>query len=94
VRLVWTTLAVRDREQIFDFIALDSPPAALAVDEALSRQVKLLKEFPEMGRPGRVEGTRELVVQGTPFIAAYQVRRDSVRILRILHGAQQWPDSM
>jgi toxin ParE1/3/4 len=94
VRLVWTRLAVEDREQIFDYIALDSPSAALAVDGALSKQLNLLKEFPEMGRSGRVEGTRELVVQGTPFIVAYQVRKDSVRILRVLHGAQQWPDSL
>jgi toxin ParE1/3/4 len=94
VRLVWTPLAVQDREQIFDYIALDSPSAALAVDEALSKQLNLLKEFPQMGRSGRVEGTRELVVQGTPFIVAYQVRKDLVRILRIVHGAQLWPDSL
>lgn len=94
MRLVWTTLAVQDREQIFDYIALDSPSAAVAVDGALSKQLNLLKEFPEIGLFGRVEGTRELVVQGTPFIVAYQVHRDSVRILRILHGAQQWPDSL
>lgn len=94
MRLVWTGLAVQDREQIFDYIALDNPSAALAVDGALSRQLNLLKEFPEMGRSGRVKGTRELVVQGTPFIVAHQVRKDSVRILRILHGAQRWPDSL
>ena len=69
-------------------------PAALAVDGALSKQLSLLEEFPDMGRSGRVAGTRELVVQGTPFIVAYQVRKDSVRILRILHGAQLWPDSL
>ena len=94
MRVVWTNYAVQDREQIFDYIALDSPSAALAVDGALSKQLNLLKEFPEIGRSGRVEGTRELVVRGTPFIVAYQVRMDSVLILRILHGAQQWPDSL
>jgi len=66
----------------------------LAVDGAPSKQLNLLKEFPEIGRSGRVEGARELVVQGTPFIAAYQVRTGSVLILRILHGAQQWPGSL
>jgi toxin ParE1/3/4 len=94
VKLLWTMVAVQDREQIFDYIALDSPSAALAVDGALSKQLNLLQEFPEMGRSGRVAGTRELVVQGTPFIVAYQVRKDSVRILRILHGAQLWPHSL
>jgi toxin ParE1/3/4 len=94
VKLLWTMVAVQDREQIFDYIALDSPSAALAVDGALSKQLSLLEEFPDMGRSGRVAGTRELVVQGTPFIVAYQVRKDSVRILRILHGAQLWPHSL
>jgi toxin ParE1/3/4 len=94
VKLVWTLMAVQNREQIFDYIALDNPQAALAVDEAISHQVELLQEFPELGRSGRVEGTREPVVQGTPFIVAYHVSKDSVRILRILHGAQLWPDSL
>ena len=94
MKLVWTMVAVQDREQIFDYIALDSPSSALTVDGVLSQQLNLLQEFPEMGRSGRVAGTRELVVQGTPFIVAYQVRKDSVRILRILHGAQLWPDSL
>ena len=45
-----------------------------------------------MGRPGRIEGTRELVISRTPYIAAYRIAGDTVRILRLLHGAQQWPD--
>ena len=48
----------------------------------------------QSGRPGRVAGTRELVVTGTPYVAAYQVTRETVRILRVLHGAQQWPDDL
>jgi addiction module RelE/StbE family toxin len=53
-----------------------------------------LRDFPESGRPGRVAGTRELVVTGTPYVAAYQVTDTAVRILRVLHGAQQWPDDL
>jgi plasmid stabilization system protein ParE len=51
-------------------------------------------EFPQMGRSGRIEGTRELVISGTPYIAAYRIDGDAVRILRVLHGAQQWPDEI
>jgi plasmid stabilization system protein ParE len=47
-----------------------------------------------MGRPGRIEGTRELVISRTPYIAAYRIVGNTVRILRVLHGAQQWPDEM
>jgi addiction module RelE/StbE family toxin len=56
--------------------------------------VKNLRLFPEMGRPGRIEGTRELVISRTPYIAAYRIAGDTVRILRVLHGAQQWPDEI
>ena len=56
--------------------------------------MRRLLEFPESGRPGRVVGTRELVVPRTPFIAVYSVTVDRLRILRILHGAQLWPDDI
>jgi toxin ParE1/3/4 len=64
------------------------------VDDQIVAAVRRLLDFPESGRPGRVAGTRELVVPHTPFIAAYAVTADRVRILRILHGAQVWPDDI
>jgi plasmid stabilization system protein ParE len=56
--------------------------------------VEGLARFPEMGRPGRIEGTRELVISRTPYIAAYRILGGTVQILRVLHGAQQWPEEM
>jgi len=53
-----------------------------------------LARYPESGRPGCVAGTRELVIRRTPYIAAYRIAGDTVRILRVLHGAQQWPEDM
>ncbi|HET7560985.1 MAG TPA: type II toxin-antitoxin system RelE/ParE family toxin [Rhodanobacteraceae bacterium] len=53
-----------------------------------------LLQFPVSGRPGRVEGTRELVIERTPYIAAYRIQSDTVRVLRVLHGALQWPNSL
>jgi toxin ParE1/3/4 len=70
---VWSVLALSDRDEIFDYIEADNPRAAVAVDELISRQVQLLAQFPEGGRIGRVEGTRELVISQTPYIAAYRV---------------------
>jgi toxin ParE1/3/4 len=92
--LVWTQHALADRDAIFEHLESDSPRAALKVDDRIVAAVRRLLEFPESGRPGRVAGTRELVVPHTPFIAAYLVTGDRIRILRILHGAQVWPDDI
>lgn len=92
MRLVWNRRAIGDREAIFDFIEADDPKAALTMDVRISTQAELLPEFPLAGRPGRVDGTRELVLGQTPYILAYRVLRETIEILRVLHGAQQWPD--
>ena len=94
MRLEWSAFAIGDRDGIFDYIEEDSPHAAVVVDDRIRMQVKQLLQFPETGRPGRVEGTRELVISQTPYIAAYRVTGDTVRILRVLHGAQLWPDEI
>ena len=60
----------------------------------IATQLLVLLQFTEGGRPGRVEGTRELVVRRTPYIVAYRVEKDCVRILRILHSAQLWPGEL
>ncbi|PND20689.1 type II toxin-antitoxin system mRNA interferase toxin, RelE/StbE family [Ensifer sp. MMN_5] len=91
MRLVWAQYALDDRETIFSYIERENPRAAIHVDEEIVRAVRRLLDFPESGRPGRIGGTRELVVPRTPFIAAYAVIADKVRILRVLHGAQVWP---
>lgn len=94
MRLEWSPLAVEDRRRIFDFIEKDDPRAAILVDDRIAAQMLVLLRFPEGGRPGRIAGTRELVVRRTPYIAAYLVAKDCVRILRILHSAQLWPEEM
>ncbi len=94
MRVEWSVLAEADRKAIFDYIEADSPRAAVAVDERIRDEVASLERFPERGRPGRVEGTRELVVVRTPYIAAYRITGKSVRILRVLHGARRWPEDL
>jgi toxin ParE1/3/4 len=88
----WTRAALADREAIFDYIETESPRAAVAVDDRIDAQIERLKAFPEAGRSGRVEGTRELVLNGTPYVAVYAFRNANILILRVLHGAQQWPE--
>jgi toxin ParE1/3/4 len=94
MHLEWSVFALADREAILDYICADSPRAAVSVDDQIEARVEGLARFPEMGRLGRIEGTRELVIAGTPYVAAYRIANDTVRILRVLHGAQEWPDEM
>jgi toxin ParE1/3/4 len=92
LRLEWSAFAIEDRDGIFDYIEEDSARAAVVVDDRIRAQVRQLLQFPETGRPGRIEGTRELVISQTPYIVAYRITGETVRILRVLHGAQLWPD--
>lgn len=94
MRLTWSAFALSDRDGIFTYIEAHNPAAAIAIDERIVAAARRLRDFPESGRPGRVAGTRELVITGSPYVASYQVTGEVVRILRVLHGAQQWPDDL
>ena len=94
MKLEWSVFALADRDGIFDFIETDSPRSAIRVDSAIETQAERLIDFPQSGRPGRVPGTREVVVAQLPNIVAYRVMGDEIRILRVLHSAQQWPDDL
>lgn len=85
---------MEDRVAIFDYMEGDSPAAAIRIDERICQQIETLMQFPELGRTGRVDGTRELILGHTPYIAAYRISGDTVTILRILHGAQMWPEGL
>jgi toxin ParE1/3/4 len=90
MRVRWTTDAADDLERICDYIAESRPESARRVARAIVKGIAGLDTFPNRGRPGRVEGTRELVFVSLPFVAVYEVH-DEVQVLRILHGAQHWP---
>lgn len=94
MKLVWTVYAIADRREIFSFIEADDPRAAVMVDERIENAMRRLIDFPESGRIGRIDGTREFVVAQTSYVAAYQISDDAVRILRVIHGARIWPDEM
>lgn len=88
----WLPEANRNRIAQLDYIAADSPLAAADRDDEIERQVNMLYEHPRMGRPGRVKGTRELVISGTSFILIYRLRGSlRIEVLRLLHGSQRWP---
>ena len=89
MKLYWTLEAIADRDSIFDYIEVDNPAAALALDELFSEKAERLTDHPKLGRPGRVDGTRELVVHEN-YILIYDIAGDLVRILRVLHAARRW----
>lgn len=91
MKLAWSNRATTDRLAIFIWIAEDNPQAAADVDDRIEAAAQRLKDFPNSGRPGRIEGTRELVIARTPYVAPYQITGDTVRILRVIHGARMWP---
>lgn len=88
----WLRKAVQNRFEQLDYIAADNPAAAVRLDEEIERQTNMLAKYPLMGREGRVTGTRELVIGRSLFIAVYRVKKKRIEILRILHGAQLWPN--
>jgi len=95
VRVRWTVPALRDLETIGEFIEHGNSAAIAArIATAILDQAENLAVFPHIGRPGRIAGTRELVIVGTPFIAPYRVRDDAVEVLAVFHGSRQWPDAL
>jgi toxin ParE1/3/4 len=94
VKLIWLRQAKNDLGGAVDYIASRNPAAAGQLFQDIREKTGLLPDQPGLGRPGRVHGTRELIVY--PYIVAYTVKTDldAVVILRVLHGARQWPDEI
>ena len=89
--LVWLKRALNDRDAQLDYIGHDNPLAAVAQGDRIEEQVGQLLQHPNMGRPGRKQGTRELVISRTPFIVVYRIKGVRIELLRLLHGSQKWP---
>jgi toxin ParE1/3/4 len=92
MRVRWTRRALRSLDALAEYIAQDRPLAAERMVERIRDTVDRLTTNPELGRTGRVHGTRELIVGGTPFIVPYRLREDVVEIITIFHAARRWPD--
>lgn len=90
MNLHWEHAAESDLANLLDYIAHDNLTAAYEVYDLIKQQAENLRDYPNLGRVGRIKGTRELVIAGTPYIAAYSIKGETVRILRVLHGAQSW----
>lgn len=93
MRLRWTAPALRDLEEIGDYIARGNPLAAARIVTAILDQAEALATHPHIGRPGRVPDTRERVITDMPCPVPYRVSGEDVEILAVLHGARRWPQS-
>ena len=91
IPVIWTRPAGRHLADPHRYISQDNPAAADDQVPLIFDRTSGLADFPESGRAGRVEGTRELVISGTPYIVVYRIRLASVRVLAVMHGAQRWP---
>lgn len=91
MRLRWTAAAADDLEHIADHLFEKTPENAAHLIRKIYDAPSALKTFPNRGRAGKKQGTRELPVPSLPYIVVYRVTGDVVYVVRILHGAQDWP---
>jgi addiction module RelE/StbE family toxin len=94
MKVVWSPRAIRHLVVLREYIARDSETNAAMVAERILRAVDLLQTQPEMGRPGRIIGTRELVVPNAPWVIPYRIRNQRLELLAVFHGRQRWPDKL
>lgn len=87
----WSPEAADDLEWIVVRVRQDRPQAARRIADTIYQRCADLQLFPNRGRQGRVAGTRELVLAPLPFIVVYRIKTDAVEVVRIYHGAQNWP---
>ncbi len=92
MKIYWLEKAVIDLEEAYEFVLYDNPPAAESEINRVLQAVERLSRNPAMGKAGRIPKTRELVIAGTPYIVIYRVKGSRLEILRVFHGARQWPD--
>ena len=93
MNVIWRRRAREDLEMAQRYIARHDPGAAARIGQRILGVAATLATAPHIGRPGRVDETRELVVSGTPYILAYAVIAGEIVILDVVHGAQEWPDT-
>lgn len=89
MKIRWLDEAISDLIDIRDYIANDKPQTAQAVASRIRKTIDLLRDQPGIGRPGRVEGTKELIIPGLPYIIPYRVKANTIEVLRVLHAARK-----
>lgn len=92
--IVWSPRAINHLTALRAYIARENPAAASRIAVSILAAVNRLAELPNIGRPGRVAGTRELVIPDTPYVIPYRVRGDRLEVIAVFHGRQRWPENL
>ena len=87
----WSQTAEESLQRNIEYYAKEDPMTAYRIFDAVLEGAEVLDDHHNIGRVGRIKGTRELVINGTPFILVYQCNPNEIVILNLLHGAQKWP---
>jgi toxin ParE1/3/4 len=91
MRIRYAASAKQDLSDIQDYIAQDDQAAAYRLAQRVKSQISRLAQYPYLGRPGQIEGTRELSISGTPYFAVYRIKRRTIEVLTVVHSRRQWP---
>ena len=90
MRVIWTPEAQQDRADVWDHVAADNPRAAARMDELSSDAAARLAEHPQLGRPGKIPATRELIPHES-YRLGYEIDPQAVCVLALVQTARQWP---
>ncbi|MBE9050939.1 type II toxin-antitoxin system RelE/ParE family toxin [Nostocales cyanobacterium LEGE 11386] len=92
MQIKWLRRALRNLEQAHNYILKENPQVAPELILKIQNAANQLKNYPFVGKSGRIEGTRELIISNSPYILIYRVSEESVEILRVLHTSKRYPD--
>jgi toxin ParE1/3/4 len=94
VNICWTSVAADDLKSVYEYLSEHAPARADSMVDRILAGIDVLEQYPNLGRQGRLDGTRELVITGTPFIIFYRLEKRQIEILGVLHAARKWPDAL
>lgn len=92
MQVKWLRRALRNLEQARNYVFQENPTTAQELIIKIQNAANQLQKYPFMGKNGRVEGTRELIISNSPYILIYRVKEESVEVLRILHTSKRYPE--
>jgi toxin ParE1/3/4 len=92
--IIWTDIAIRHLESVWEYLATDNPTAADSQIDRILDAAEKLAQYPELGRKGRIPATRDLVITETPFLVAYRIHKREIQLLAVLHRARRWLDRL
>ena len=94
MKICWTAVATNDLKSVHEYLSEHASARADTIVDRILAGIDVLEQYPSLGRQGRLDGTRELVITGTPFVVFYRLRKSQVEILGVLHAARKWPDAL